>query len=56
MLVSDLACDWTTGRVHGGILCNHSPTDLDNFLGFMTFAPEWLSGSPNLNTSNALYL
>ncbi|MCJ1364952.1 hypothetical protein MMC16_004069 [Acarospora aff. strigata] len=24
--------------------------------GFMTFAPEWLSGSPNLNTSNWMYL
>ena len=22
----------------------------------MTFCPEWLTGSPNLNTSNALYL
>lgn len=21
-------------------------------LGFMTFAPEWLSGNPNLDTSN----
>ena len=24
--------------------------------GFMTFAPEWLTGSPNLDTSNVLYL
>ena len=24
--------------------------------GFMTFAPEWLSGSPNLDTSNWMYL
>ncbi|GAM87274.1 hypothetical protein ANO11243_052960 [Dothideomycetidae sp. 11243] len=24
--------------------------------GFMTFAPEWLTGSPNLDTSNSLYL
>lgn len=24
--------------------------------GFMTFAPEWLSGSPNLDTSNFMYL
>ena len=24
--------------------------------GFMTFAPEWLSGSPNLNTGNFLHL
>jgi hypothetical protein len=23
--------------------------------GWMTFAPEWLSGSPNLNTSNVMY-
>ena len=22
----------------------------------MTFCPEWLTGSPNLNTSNGLYL
>ena len=25
-------------------------------LGFMTFAPEWLSNSPNLDTSNFMYL
>lgn len=25
------------------------------FLGFMTFVPEWLSGSPNLVTSNWMY-
>lgn len=24
-------------------------------IGFMTFAPEWLTGSLNLNTSNAMY-
>jgi EXPERA (EXPanded EBP superfamily) len=24
--------------------------------GFMTFAPEWLSGSQNLDTSNFMYL
>ena len=24
--------------------------------GFMTFAPEWLSGSANLDTSNFMYL
>ncbi|KAL4069882.1 Emopamil-binding protein [Scleroderma yunnanense] len=24
--------------------------------GWMTFCPEWLTGSPNLDTSNALYL
>ena len=24
--------------------------------GFMTFAPEWLSGSTNLDTSNFMYL
>ncbi|KPP63907.1 emopamil-binding protein-like [Scleropages formosus] len=24
--------------------------------GWMTFCPEWLTGSPNLNTSNRLYL
>ncbi|KAF2423703.1 Emopamil-binding protein [Tothia fuscella] len=24
--------------------------------GFMTFAPEWLSGSPNLDTGNFMYL
>lgn len=24
--------------------------------GWMTFCPEWLTGSPNLNTSNALHL
>ena len=25
-------------------------------IGFMTFAPEWLSGSANLDTSNFMYL
>ena len=25
-------------------------------IGFMTFAPEWLCGSPNLDTSNFMYL
>ena len=24
--------------------------------GFMTFAPEWLTGNPNLDTSNVMYL
>ena len=24
--------------------------------GFMTFAPEWLTGSPNLDTSNFMFL
>ena len=25
-------------------------------IGYMTFAPEWLCGSPNLDTSNFMYL
>ena len=25
-------------------------------IGFMTFMPEWLTGSPNLDTSNFMYL
>jgi len=25
-------------------------------IGFMTFAPEWLTGSPNLDTSNFMYM
>jgi hypothetical protein len=25
-------------------------------LGWMTFAPEWFTGSPNLDTSNWMYL
>ena len=25
-------------------------------LSWMTFGPEWVAGSPNLNTSNPLYL
>ena len=24
--------------------------------GFMTFCPEWLTGSPNLDTSNVMYM
>ena len=32
-------------------------TNQDNiFVGYMTFVPEWLVGSPSLNTSNWLYL
>jgi hypothetical protein len=25
-------------------------------IGWMTFAPEWLTGNPNLDTSNWMYL
>ena len=25
-------------------------------IGWMTFAPEWITGSPNLNTTNPLHL
>lgn len=36
----------------------HRGTGLTDSLsaGFMTFAPEWLSGSPNLDTSNFMFL
>jgi hypothetical protein len=27
----------------------------DKKIGFMTFAPEWLTGSQNLDTSNWMY-
>ena len=34
---------------------NHIEHSLKNLAGFMTFAPEWLTGSPNLDTSNFMY-
>lgn len=48
-----------TGELYGGetlILNSPSWHTLLTPLGFMTFAPEWLTGSPNLDTSNFLYL
>ena len=48
-----------TGELYGGTFSNFdaSGTLLSLMpLGFMTFAPEWLSGSPNLDTGNFLYL
>ena len=40
-------------------VCNY-PCPFDGYAhgltGFMTFAPEWLSGSANLDTSNFMYL
>jgi hypothetical protein len=47
-----------TGELYGGKI-EHPNSDgriTEDFLGFMTFAPEWLSGSPNLDTSNFMYL
>jgi hypothetical protein len=43
----------------GGMFCffygsREMLTDEDH--SWMTFCPEWLVGSPNLNTSNPLYL
>lgn len=35
---------------------NEKNEPLSNLTGFMTFAPEWLTGSPNLDTSNFMYL
>jgi len=48
-----------TGELYGGkwprILAMSGAQWLTT-LGFMTFAPEWLTGSPNLDTSNFMYL
>lgn len=35
------------------LLCHYNNYD---YIGWMTFAPEWLTGSPNLVTSNPMYL
>ena len=52
-----------TGELYGGMLaCLHSTILLGLCgkmlisLGFMTFAPEWLTGSQNLDTSNFMFL
>ena len=41
-------------------VCSSPTLALDGYAngltGFMTFAPEWLSGSANLDTSNFMYL
>lgn len=47
-----------TGELYGGESNNQSTTSGNTQLnaeGFMTFMPEWLSGSPNLDTSNIMY-
>ncbi len=48
-----------TGELYGGkisdLQAGHGASGLMS-LGFMTFAPEWLSGNPNLDTSNFMYL
>ncbi|KAG7002313.1 hypothetical protein G7Y79_00027g060050 [Physcia stellaris] len=48
-----------TGELYGGewfIDFIFAKVILIHRQGFMTFAPEWLSGSVNLDTSNAMYL
>ncbi len=51
-----------TGELYGGeyevysILLGVVLIWLMRDIGFMTFAPEWLCGSPNLDTSNFMYL
>jgi hypothetical protein len=42
---------------HLALLCEYkADTWFTATLGWMTFAPEWFSGSPNLDTSNWMYL
>lgn len=36
------------------LLRRQQPVDWSE--GFITFAPEWLTGNPNLDTSNFMYL
>ena len=48
-----------TGELYGGkFLASQAGCAVYSLMisGFMTFAPEWLSGSPNLDTSNFMYL
>ena len=42
----------------GGVVLRFGFGQLANMggIGFMTFAPEWLCGSPNLDTSNFMYM
>jgi len=53
---------WTivlsTAEIYGGyvLYCIFPPEKRLNIGRWMTFCPEWLTGSPNLNTSNALHL
>jgi hypothetical protein len=48
----------STAEIYGGWVSSASGPN--NFyeltFGKMTFCPEWLTGSPNLDTSNALFL
>lgn len=37
-------------------LCEYMADTWFTASGYMTFAPEWLTGSPNLDTSNWMYL
>ena len=37
-------------------LCGHCADTWSTASGWMTFAPEWFTGSPNLDTSNWMYL
>ena len=48
-----------TGELYGGKCVALQAVEREQWLmasGFMTFAPEWLSGNPNLDTSNFMYL
>lgn len=50
-----------TGELYGGkvyaAVCVRAGSSADKHCtGFMTFAPEWLTGSPNLDTSNFMFL
>jgi hypothetical protein len=52
----------STAELYGGYVSPFDPwKSLDSFIAsmpfrWMTFCPEWLNGSPNLDTSNPLYL
>ena len=48
-----------TGELYGGELRGMGMvkrSEADVKIGFMTFCPEWLTGSVNLDTSNFMYL
>jgi hypothetical protein len=46
-----------TGELYGGMMLKtRFKALLMHIPGFMTFAPEWLAGNPNLDGSNWMYL
>lgn len=53
-------CVLATSILHTNLCCRHfvqiTLSVCELYGGWMTFCPDWLIGSPHLNTSNGLYL